>query len=159
MRFSVASLRGRNSSSILLSGLPVVAAFLMLAPTVTVAQEAAAAPAGGTVASYTDEQAKRGKKAYTDNCSVCHGTPLVVSGEAPAVVGQGFRERFFVGSPEPIFSYVSSNMPADNPGGLTPETYADIVAYLMSKNHVPAGDAELPSDAEALKAITLPPLN
>jgi mono/diheme cytochrome c family protein len=151
----------------------MVAALLMLAPAVAVAQDAAPAspaeapaaadaaptPAAGTVASYTDEQAKRGKKAYTDNCSTCHGTTLGGSGEAPGVVGEGFRTRWLIGSPEPFFSYISSNMPADNPGSLPPETYADIAAYLMSKNHVPAGDTELPHDAAALTNITLPPLN
>ncbi len=147
-------------------GLPVIAAALMLAPVVGTAQEAAPAAeataavevAPGTIMSYTEDQAKRGKKAYADNCAGCHGTTLGGSGEAPTVVGQGFRERWFVGSPEPIYDYISSNMPQGAGGSLPPETYADIVAYLMSKNKVPAGDAELPHDTAALANIVLPPL-
>lgn len=173
MRTSVAPLHGRKSST-LARALPVVAAFLMLAPAVALAQEAApaapaadaaapaadaaAAPAAGTVASYTADQATRGKKAYSKSCAQCHGSTLGGSGEAPAVVGEGFRSNWMVGSPEPLFTFVQTNMPDDAPNSLTPETYADIVAFLMSKNKVPAGDAELPHDAAALTAITLPPL-
>lgn len=148
-------------------GLPVIAAALILAPAVGIAQDAAPAAAEttaalevapGTVASYTDEQAKRGKKAYADNCAGCHGTTLGGSGEAPTVVGEGFRERWFVGSPEPIYDYISSNMPQGAGGSLPADTYADIVAYLMSKNKVPAGDAELPHDTAELANVVLPPL-
>lgn len=177
MRTSVAPSHSRKSST-LARALPVVAAFLMLAPAVALAQEAApaapaadaaaapaapaadaaAAPAAGTVASYTADQATRGKKAYTKSCAQCHGSTLGGSGEAPAVVGEGFRQNWMVGSPEPLFTFVQTNMPDDAPGSLAPEVYADIVAFLMSKNKVPAGDAELPHDAAALTAITLPAL-
>jgi len=120
--------------------------------------EAAPIPAAGTVASYTEEQAKRGKGEYDDNCSGCHGTTLGGSGEAPGVVGKGFRERWFIGSPEPFYTFVSTNMPQGAQGSLPPETYADIVAYLLSKNKVPAGDTELPHDPAALTNIVLPAL-
>jgi mono/diheme cytochrome c family protein len=160
-------------------GLPLIAAVLMLAPAVAFSQssseapasseasasseapassEAAPIPAAGTVASYTEEQAKRGKGDYDDNCSGCHGTTLGGSGEAPGVVGKGFRERWFIGSPEPIYTFVSANMPQGAQGTLPPEMYADIVAYLMSKNKVPAGDTELPHDPAALTNIVLPAL-
>lgn len=169
MQVSAASRDRRKSASILFRSVPVVAALMMLSPGLAVAQgsstpETPAASAGadaaaGAVSSYTDEQASRGKSAYNDNCSGCHGTTLGGSGEAPALAGKGFRERWFIGSPEPFFTYISTNMPQGDPGSLEPETYADIAAYLMSRNHVPAGDTELPSDAEALTKITLPPLN
>jgi mono/diheme cytochrome c family protein len=93
-----------------------------------------------------------------DNCSGCHGTTLGGSGEAPGVAGKGFRERWFVGSPVAFFDYVHSNMPQGAPGSLDLQTYADISAYLMSRNKVPAGDAELPPDEASLTNIILPPL-
>ncbi len=181
MRSSTALSRGWKTVSILRHGLPVVAAALMLAPVAGTGQDSsssappassAEAPASaasgegdaavtippGTVMSYTEEQAARGKTAYTDDCSVCHGTTLGGGGETPALAGKGFRERWFVGSPEPFFSFISSNMPQGDPGSLTPETYADITAYLMSRNRVPAGDAEFPADPAAIANIVLPPL-
>ena len=114
--------------------------------------------AQGAVASYTQDQANRGLKGYTDNCSACHGPTFGGSADVPALAGAGFRMRWFVGSPAPFMAFITANMPQDNPGALDPKTYADIAAYLMSKNRVPAGTSELPSDPDALANLTLPPL-
>lgn len=46
-------------------------------------------------------------------------------------------------------------MPDDNPGGLPEQTYADIVAYLLSLNDFPAGDSELPTSLEALMMMKM----
>jgi quinoprotein glucose dehydrogenase len=127
------------------------------APETPAATETTVTP--GTVSSYTDDQALRGKKAYKDDCSVCHGTTLGGNAEIPALVGTGFRENWFVGSPQPFVDFVTANMPQGEPGSLDAQTYADISAYLMSRNHVPAGDTELPPDEASLTNITLPPLN
>src|SRR5690606_8608558 len=127
-------------ASLVRHGLPVVAAIMLLAPVVVIGQDtlsseapassaseapadADAAPsvAPGTVMSYTEEQAARGKVAYMDDCSVCHGTTLGGGGETPALAGKGFRERWFIGSPEPFHTYISSNMPQGDPGSLDPE--------------------------------------
>ncbi len=186
MRTLVAPSRGRKTA--FLKQLSLVAAMVVLAPafafaqgsnvTTTTATEAPAVADGsatstaaadtaaagavsiapGTVMSYTQEQADRGKTAYVDNCSVCHGTTLGGSGEAPGLAGKGFRERWFVGSPGPLFDYIHHNMPQQAPGSLDMQTYADITAYLMSRNRVPVGDAEFPPDDAAAANITLPPL-
>ena len=174
MHTPLAPSNGQKSSSNLLRSLPVVAAMAIFAPALALGQgstpapaapaagataEAVAAIAPGTVMSYTEEQAARGKKLYTENCSDCHGTTLGGSGEPPPLAGKGFRERFFIGSPETFVSYIESNMPQGAPGSLDAATYADITAYLLSRNKVPAGDAELPGDPEVLKNIILPPLS
>jgi len=44
-------------------------------------------------------------------------------------------------------------MPADKPGSLTPEQTVDVIAYLLKKGSFPAGQADLPTDTAALKAI------
>jgi mono/diheme cytochrome c family protein len=111
-----------------------------------------------TVASYTQAQADRGKRAYDTNCSGCHGTTLGGSAEVPALAGQGFRERWFIGPPAPFVAFITANMPQQDPGSLSPPTYADIAAYLMSRNRVRAGDTELPADPVAQANIVLPPL-
>ncbi len=46
-------------------------------------------------------------------------------------------------------------MPATAPGSLSPEQTADVIAYLLSVGKYPAGAADLPAKAEALKTITL----
>ena len=114
--------------------------------------------AQSAVSSYTQDQANRGLRGYVDNCSGCHGPTFGGSADVPALAGSGFRMHWFVGSPATFMSFIVGNMPQDNPGSLDPKTYADIAAYLMSKNHVPVGTVELPSDPDALANITLPPL-
>ena len=45
-------------------------------------------------------------------------------------------------------------MPADAPGTLKPAEVADVIAFLLSKADLPAGQAELAADPADLKAIT-----
>ena len=46
-------------------------------------------------------------------------------------------------------------MPYASPGRLTAQEYADVVAYMLELNNVPAGDTELPSTADGLMRITV----
>ncbi len=46
-------------------------------------------------------------------------------------------------------------MPLHAPGGLSPETYADILAYMLEVNGMPAGKRDLPTDPAALKGVVL----
>ena len=46
-------------------------------------------------------------------------------------------------------------MPADDPGSLSAEQTADIVAVLLSVDKFPAGKTELGSETEALKQIRI----
>lgn len=44
-------------------------------------------------------------------------------------------------------------MPPGRPASLTPEAYADVVAYLLSANAFPAGRDELPHHEASLHGI------
>ena len=44
-------------------------------------------------------------------------------------------------------------MPVTKPGSLSRQEVADLLAFVLETNRFPAGDAELPSQAEALKQI------
>ena len=46
-------------------------------------------------------------------------------------------------------------MPQGAPASLSPSGYADISAFLLQKNNVPAGANELPADVDGLEAITI----
>jgi hypothetical protein len=54
-----------------------------------------------------------------------------------------------------LFAYVSQNMPKNDPGTLNPEDVADVVAYLLKMNAMPAGKTELPPDLGELKKIRI----
>jgi hypothetical protein len=45
-------------------------------------------------------------------------------------------------------------MPPNAPGSYSPETYADLMAYILKRNGYKAG-AELPSDVDALNNLTM----
>jgi mono/diheme cytochrome c family protein len=133
--------------------LALTAAFIWTGPI-----PAARAQPDTVISSYTEEQADRGEDAYQDNCALCHGLTLGGEGETPGLIGSGFRDRRLTGSPAPFFDFISTEMPQQAPGSLEAEIYADIAAYLMQRNRIPAGDTPLPSDPEALAGITLPPV-
>ena len=52
-----------------------------------------------------------------------------------------------------LFERIRVSMPADAPGSLKPADVADLLAFILSQGGFPAGQTELPSQADALKAI------
>ena len=99
---------------------------------------------------YTDAQADRGHTAYMQNCARCHGATLMGTFEIPPLVGRIMP--YYAGSSlETFFDYISTAMPLDHPGSLSPGANADIVAYILKSNDVPSGAKEL--TAAGSKAI------
>jgi hypothetical protein len=47
-------------------------------------------------------------------------------------------------------------MPPANPGGLTPASYASIVAFFLSASAHPEGEQQLPADPGSLQTISVP---
>ena len=47
------------------------------------------------------------------------------------------------------------SMPQDKPGSLSLQQNVDVVAFILKFNMAPAGQVELPRDADALKAIRI----
>jgi quinoprotein glucose dehydrogenase len=108
--------------------------------------------AGVNQGAYSAAQAKRGKALYEKECSRCHGATLGGGGGSPAIAGP-FWTAWEGRSVGELFRLTKKSMPADGPGGLSDQTYTDILAYMLSVNRYPAGKAELPANVEALKAV------
>ena len=137
---------------------PVVAA--LAAGAVRAAEPATAAtPAaqGQTIwdGVYTDEQAGRGQRTYEQECAACHLDDLMGDGIAPALVGSSFFFRWSELSVGDMYSAIRTTMPQSAPASLSPAGYADICAYLLQRNTVPAGDTELPTDMDDLEEIAI----
>lgn len=98
---------------------------------------------------YSAEQAARGKELHELACLSCH---------KPAEhAGSKFWDTL-VGKPvSDFFAYVRRDMPQDNPGSLSDEQYAAVIAYLFSLNGMPAGDTPLPGDSASLAKIRVVP--
>lgn len=103
---------------------------------------------------YSDPQAKRGEALYRQECGVCHGDDLRGI-EAPPLAGESFLSSWnglMVGE---LFERISVTMPLTNPGGLSRQAYADIVAHILKANMFPAGEMELASDIAVLKQVKI----
>jgi len=105
---------------------------------------------------FTAEQAKRGQKVYTDACEVCHGPKLMgTDAGGPTLLGPDFINGWKDMSLGALLNKISMDMPSNAPGTLTPEEYADALAYLLSVNKYPAGQTELPKEPEALRPVRM----
>jgi mono/diheme cytochrome c family protein len=102
---------------------------------------------------YTQEQANRGKALYGQNCASCHGSALDGSGTAPPLAGADFKGNWNGQTADDLFEKMQTSMPADQPGKLSREQNADILAFLLTSNGFPAGSKELPADAAVLAKI------
>jgi mono/diheme cytochrome c family protein len=94
---------------------------------------------------YTREQAIRGQDVYAGNCKSCH-TP-------ESHTGPVFTAKWNGKPLLELYAYVRDLMPKNDPGTLSPEEYAEVVAYMLRMNKLPMGDVDLPTDTTALKRI------
>lgn len=107
---------------------------------------------------YTDAQVQRGQQVYSAHCAKCHGAEL--QGQAgPALAGSAFKgslEYSKMSAPQ-LFSFISSQMPNDDPGSLTKSQYIDVLAYILKKNGYPAGKTALSqTDLDRIKLLPYP---
>jgi len=98
-----------------------------------------------SVASYTTEQANRGQRVFSTVCAVCHG--------ANDFRGPIFEATWMADPVVNLFDHVSTAMPQDDPGSLSAEQYAAVVAYIMRLNGLPPGERALPATAQELAGM------
>ena len=111
------------------------------------APPAAASPA--LVAFYTEEQARRGQRAFRQVCSDCHSTS--------EFKGPVFTDVWARRTARDLYRELRRTMPDDNPGGLPRQTYVAVMAYILEVNGSPAGSDELPPDDQVLGSFRLTP--
>ena len=102
---------------------------------------------------YTVEQAKRGGEFYSQKCAHCHGQDLTGGETAPALASGDFKSNWSGLSVDDLFERIKISMPQDNPGSLSRQQTADILAFILSRGGFPAGEIELAREAEVLKQI------
>jgi cytochrome c len=106
---------------------------------------------------YTQKQAERGQALYDHECSSCHGDKLTgkVSENAPPLTGAAFEKVWTGRTVGDLFKKILRKMPGDDPGTLTEQETADLVAFILSFNKFPAGKTELPPDYIPLSTIRI----
>jgi mono/diheme cytochrome c family protein len=91
---------------------------------------------------YTTAQAASGAAVYARSCSQCHGGKL--EGESgPPLLGPTLKSAYGGGTAEPLYDFISRQMPQDAPGTLSQTQYLDVTAYLLSRNGFPSGAVPL----------------
>jgi len=127
-----------------------IAALLCVAAATAAAQETTSSVIDGV---YTEVQAARGAAGFAQSCAVCHGASLGGVGEAPALAGAQFVSDFNGLTVGDLFERMRTTMPLNNPGALTRDQYADILAFMLKANGYPAGERELYRRSEFLNTI------
>jgi alcohol dehydrogenase (cytochrome c) len=96
---------------------------------------------------YTAEQAADGEQAFNAQCSSCH--------EAENYSGANLVNRWAGGTLSDIYQDFARTMPLANPGALSPQEYASILAYFVSQSGFPAGSTALPGDVRLLGGMAI----
>jgi len=104
---------------------------------------------------YTPEQATRGREVYGRECASCHGAELGGGESAPPLAGTAFLSNWDGLTVGDLFERVRVSMPLNNPGHLSRQENADVLACVLQANRFPAGKEELDKHAEVLKQIKL----
>ena len=94
---------------------------------------------------FTAAQVASGQTVYDAQCKTCHNMRF-------------YRDTLRSWSNQPLlylWENIMGTMPADNPGSLMFEEYTDVIAYILSENGFPAGDATLDPDngMDAIKIL------
>ena len=82
---------------------------------------------------FTAAQANAGQREYGLNCAPCHGNALN-GGAGPALAGVGFMSAWGPKSGGELYQYISTSMPAGNPGTLGQSSYTAITAFILQFN-------------------------
>src|SRR5687768_18456515 len=87
---------------------------------------------------YTAEQAAAGEEVFKAICSNCHNASYPLWG--PKFQGMWMSG----GSLWKLYEFLSTRMPYGNGGGLTPEQYRGVTAYVLKLNGYPVGTVPIP---------------
>jgi S-disulfanyl-L-cysteine oxidoreductase SoxD len=89
---------------------------------------------------YTTAQAQRGHAVYEASCAGCHEGQ---DADGPELTGKAFLDRWREDKLEPLFTFIKTTMPGSAPGSLDDGRYADVIAFILEGNGLPAGTREL----------------
>lgn len=95
---------------------------------------------------YTSAQAGRGEALYKELCLSCHPVETYTGNVFLTWQGRTLAE---------LLEFLQEKMPKNDPGSLTDEEYAEVIAYLLRLNAMPDGAAPLPADIKMLRSVRI----
>lgn len=102
---------------------------------------------------YSSAQAKRGQALYAKACASCHRENLEGHRPTPSLAGEEFRARWDGQTLDDLFEKMQATMPADHPGSFSRDDNGAILGFILQANEMPAGERDLPTEADALAKI------
>lgn len=105
---------------------------------------ALAASGASTSVTFTSSQMAKGEKQFAQSCAACHGDHLE-GGAGPALTGPTFEtlSKKVGADVGDIFTYMTTNMPLNQPASLSHDQYVSIMAFILSQNGYKAGGRAL----------------
>ena len=89
---------------------------------------------------FNEEQAKRGRERYIQQCAACHAANLRGNETGvPALAGEDFLEKWRGTDVWEFANYTDTFMPPSDPGRLTDEELSEVVAFILRENDYAEG--------------------
>jgi mono/diheme cytochrome c family protein len=126
-------------------------AVLLAAPVVLAGQ-----PRSVAAGVYSAAQAARGEQIYRAQCLECHGRAME-GAIGPPLVGESFLSNWSARPIAEAVDKIQKTMPFEQPGSLSRQQSADLLAYMLQAGKFPAGSSEIGEDA--LAQIVFPAAN
>lgn len=98
---------------------------------------------------FSVAQADRGEARFKQSCGGCH--------TATQFAEPAFSARWEGQTLGDVFEFMAAAMPENDPGGLAPEEYANVLAFFLGQSGYPVGYDDLPADAAVLRKIGIVP--
>ncbi len=112
---------------------------------------------------FSVSQARDARIYYLGTCAACHGSRLNGAPDeadmspGPPLAGAVFMRNWGGRTLAALFEYTRTKMPIRNPGQLSDQEYADVIAYMLSYGGAPAGQDRLEPDITELSDILIEP--
>ena len=106
---------------------------------ISIANMISAAQQPARTGPFTAEQAAAGRAIYQATCSTCHLADMKGTFEAPPLAGANFLNTWRNRPTSDLFTRIRNTMPISNPGSLSDQDAANLVAYILQANGAKAG--------------------
>jgi mono/diheme cytochrome c family protein len=99
---------------------------------------------------FTDAQAQAGQAIYNSRCASCHDA----GGETIRLLGASFTDVWKTRTTRDLYTRIKTTMPFNDPGSLSDDAAASVVAYVLKANGGVAGSTDFtPTTAVSINTI------
>ena len=105
---------------------------------------------------FTAEQVASGEAIYRETCQICHGNRLSNGQFGTPLRGSFFANNWKGKSLGELVKNTYEKMPPDNVMSMSMQQYAEVIAFILSRNNIEPGDIAIEGNIDALNLVPLP---